>query len=54
MHRPNGTVTLTLAHDMGFSLNEISQAAECSAAIVEKQVTLEWTIMRAHVLWNSP
>ncbi len=47
-------VTLTLAYHMRFSLDEICQATDCPAAIVENWMTLARTSLRTHALWNSP
>lgn len=47
-------LTLTLAYLMGFSIDEISQATESAAAVVQRRMTLARTGLRACALWDSP
>ncbi len=47
-------LTLTLAYQMRFSIDQISQATESPAAVVQARMALAQTSLRACALWDSP
>ena len=46
-------LTLTLAYQMGLSIDEIGQTTESPAALVQARMTLARTSLRARALWAS-